>query len=70
MAAFYTPPPSRLRRATRARPHQTTNEPTATMTAPSRRAQTIIFIITHHRWRAMLSPPRLPALWVGFNAVA
>lgn len=28
------------------------------------------FYITHHRWRAMLSPPRLPALWVGFNAGA
>ncbi|ECC9410458.1 hypothetical protein DPP11_01260 [Salmonella enterica subsp. enterica] len=46
------------------------NEPTATTKAPSRRAQTIIFIITHHRWRAMLSPPRLPALWGGSNAIA
>ncbi|MDJ6382016.1 hypothetical protein LEC97_24245, partial [Salmonella enterica] len=53
-----------------AQPHPTTNEPTATMNEPSRRAQTIIFNITHHRWRAMLSPPRLPTLWGGFNAVA
>nr|DAO70278.1 MAG TPA: hypothetical protein [Caudoviricetes sp.] len=32
-----------------------------TTTAPSRRAQTIIFNNAHHRWRAMLSPPRLRA---------
>ncbi len=67
---FHTPPPSRLRRAVRAQQHPTTNESTATTNAPSWRAQTIIFIITHHLWRAMLSPPRLPALWIGFNASA
>ncbi|EPL1955883.1 hypothetical protein JRB55_004918, partial [Citrobacter freundii] len=53
--------------------HEHTRPPTkatATTIAPLRAAQTIIFIITHHLWRAMLSPPRLPALWVGFNAVA
>jgi hypothetical protein len=60
MAAFSYPPPSRLRRATRARPHPTTNEPTQSRPAPSRRAQTIIFIITHHLWRAMLSRHACP----------
>ncbi|MEN3754927.1 hypothetical protein ABC733_26545 [Mangrovibacter sp. SLW1] len=70
MAAFYTLPPSRLRRAMRARPHETTNALTAAITTPSRRAQAVFFTVTHHRWRAMLSPPRLPALWGGFDASA
>nr|DAL76557.1 MAG TPA: hypothetical protein [Caudoviricetes sp.] len=67
------PPPGgitteRLRRTTRHLTTRQTSAPTRKATAPPRRAQARKNKCCHHVWRAVLSPPRLPALWGGFNA--
>lgn len=70
VAALPPPHKNALRATTRRRRFTAPHYSPATTTTPQGRAQALINKNKYHAQRAMLTPPRLPASWVGFNAVA